>query len=157
MAQDEFKRYFFAEEAGLAARVGDLAGEFAGHRPGDPRARIVAPDGRESLELSPILAEAVELIGYLMSRGHAVAIEAVSGQMTIQEVADLVQEESTTVEGAIRDGIIPVADADEGHISITHALIYRNHIRAKRRLGLDEIADLGRDDDDEGRPRASTS
>lgn len=126
MAGGEHRRYSFAEEVEVAEAVGALAAEFATYRPGEPQARIVSRDGQRGAELSPPLAEALDVIGYLMSKGHAVVIEAVLGLLSVAETADLVRKSPEQVRSAVRDGIIPVRAEDGGRISITRALLSRN-------------------------------
>lgn len=82
-----------------------------------------------------------------MSKGHAVVIEAVQGLLSVAETAELVRQSPERVRSAVRDGIIPVRAEDGGRISITQALLSRNHVHARRRVGLDSIADT-----DDSRP-----
>lgn len=149
MAQDEFDRSFYADEPDYAAQLWDFAGDYASYRPGDPRARIVSPDGEASIELTPALADLISTVGYLMSRGHAVAVESVGGTMSIEAIADLVLQRPDDVREAIRNGLVDVADPDVDGLPVREALLYRNHVRASRRLGLNEIHGPGDDSPDE--------
>lgn len=146
--------FYFAEEPETAHEVWESIMPYAGNRPGDPRARVVAPDDESGVELTQPLAEALSKVAYLMSRGHAVVIQAVDDSMSIDEVAELVMQRPVDVREAIGHGLVVPDVDDPDRITTRDALLYRNHVLAERRLLLDEIYHLG--DDIEDRPRGDS-
>lgn len=143
MIDDEHRVRYFAEDADTAADVYEFVSEYEGWHPQDPRALLTSPDGNESIELPQQLADLLTSATYLMSHGHAVALDTATGTLSVDEVADLAMQRPEDVRTAIEAGIIAVVPDQPERISAQEALTYRNMVRSERRVTLDEVYELG--------------
>lgn len=140
MAQQEFDTHYFAEDPVAAWSIWNFVRPFASRRPGDERARLVSADGSTSVEVTAAVADAIRVVSFLMSEGHGVEIRGVDGLLTIDQVAELTRQRPSDVQTAIENGLLATGTPSGNDVSMVEALLYENHVRAERRLLLDDVS-----------------
>ena len=144
--------FLFVEDPATAHAFWRFVVELATRPAVEGLPRLVGADGRAGMEVPPQILDALVKTSYLLAQDDAVVVEAVAGEVGLDEVANMAMQSIDSIEVSVRSGELRTTDGDDRSVLLRDALAYRNSARAIRRRYLDEMRDAEsaeKPDDDE--------